>query len=782
MRLARVLVRFYKSFNFDYEAKASGRTAHPWEEVEGQFYPFVEVGLDPEVTAIVGANESGKSHLVSAIRVLLGDLPLLERDFCRYSRLFSVERGARRFPDIGGDFVLNAEERQALTEGSVPLYAANTVRILRRGDGSLSAVDGDGALIHLNPDQCGRLTHFMPRPWSPRVNVPLADSVPIARLLPVPGRYLDRQARATIIEEVASAADANALAALVQNLFARSRPKEVPASRSEELAATLLVEVARVAPSVFLELQEAIREGHEGLVNGLVQQINASLGRHLNLARWWSQDSDFSLRVSPREQELVFTIRDRTGTDYSSGERSTGLVHFLGYLVQFQAHESPNPGEILLMDEPDAYLSASGQQDLLRLIDHYAVPDDSDERNQALYVTHSPFLVNRNAGHRIRVLDKGVGDEGTRVVKDVTRNRYEPLRSAIGVYVAETAFIGGLNLFVEGVTEQVLLAGTASELQRRSVPLSARLDLNSVTIVNSGSASSVAYMLYIARGQDEVKPPSIVLLDSDASGRQAQRDIQKGGAFKKPLIKSEYVTLLGEWADSVELRIADYVQVNEIEDLIPEAVMVRAARNYAENLLGSSSQGSAKLRASVVAQAIRDHDGASIKGLQAAFEAVFEANLDKFGFAKEVVRLLEQSRSGGRSSPGIGDLLHNFEALHGHLARLLRRASDDEEGSRRDRRLNQAITDFKRNYVVAASRDAGNAVVRSVENLADESMTGDAVRSAANALRRDFELEVDPLKLIEGFDEFTSRLEGIRYAGRLASQQKSSASPQVSQQ
>jgi predicted ATPase len=64
------------------------------------------------------------------------------------------------------------------------------------------------------------------------------------------------------------------------------------------------------------------------------------------------------------------------------------------------------------MDEPDAYLSSIGQQDLLRALEAFAQPDGGGRGDQVVYVTHSPFLINRNAAHRLRVLDKGSNEEG----------------------------------------------------------------------------------------------------------------------------------------------------------------------------------------------------------------------------------------------------------------------------------------------------------------------------------------------------------------------------------
>ena len=94
---------------------------------------------------------------------------------------------------------------------------------------------------------------------------------------------------------------------------------------------------------------------------------------------------------------LVFTVRDRTGSSYSFGERSGGLKYFLSYLVQSLAHMKHRTGpEVLLMDEPDAYLSNQGQQDLLRVLNEFTVDTSTVRGGQVVFVTHSPFLIDKN--------------------------------------------------------------------------------------------------------------------------------------------------------------------------------------------------------------------------------------------------------------------------------------------------------------------------------------------------------------------------------------------------
>jgi AAA15 family ATPase/GTPase len=70
MKLSRVYARFYKSFNYDHHRKAHNEAeARAWEKIGDLWYPYIEVPIDSKITTIVGANESGKSHLLGAIRI-----------------------------------------------------------------------------------------------------------------------------------------------------------------------------------------------------------------------------------------------------------------------------------------------------------------------------------------------------------------------------------------------------------------------------------------------------------------------------------------------------------------------------------------------------------------------------------------------------------------------------------------------------------------------------------------------------------------------------------------
>jgi len=98
MYLRNMFVRFYRSFNFDYLRKydLKVKTHHDWEKLDELWYPYVRIPIDEKITTVVGANESGKTHLLTAIEKGLSGDSIVRGDFCRYSQFFAVEQGRMR--------------------------------------------------------------------------------------------------------------------------------------------------------------------------------------------------------------------------------------------------------------------------------------------------------------------------------------------------------------------------------------------------------------------------------------------------------------------------------------------------------------------------------------------------------------------------------------------------------------------------------------------------------------------------------------------------------------
>ena len=392
-------------------------------------------------------------------------------------------------------------------------------------------------VVRINPDTA--LPNSVPLEY-------LANGNPEAGIAAGTARHLWRGTISPALDNatslVALLENPEALATTMRELFGQSSTsinmsavEQQRLNAEMRLAYDLLITVGGIDPGAFGSLRQALARENEGLANGIIGEMNNQLEESLNLTKWCTQDPYFRLSMDVREFHLVFTVRDKTGSNYSFGERSGGLKYFLSYLVQSLAHMRRRQGqEILLMDEPDAYLSNQGQQDLLRVLQEFTVRTPESPGGQVIFVTHSPFLIDKNRADRIRVLDKGSGEEGVRVVHDVGHNRFEPLRTAMGSFVGETIFMGNCNVIVEGVSDQVYLAGMSTLLGAEGFSYEERLNLNQVTLVPAGGASgNVPYMTYLARGRGVDKPAVVVLLDGDSAGDEAVKELTPNGARTK---------------------------------------------------------------------------------------------------------------------------------------------------------------------------------------------------------------------------------------------------------
>jgi hypothetical protein len=185
LRIIKVHVRFFRSFNFDSDRKADENADRPdWEKIDGIWYPFVRVPLDPSVTAVVGANESGKTHLIDAIEHALKGEGIDRGDFCRYSDLYEVERGSRREPDFGLSLRLETEEDlKSLPKMTPEPSFASEIVLVRLGDGRNLLIQPDGAEKKLTDAALAKIETRLPRPLRLKTNIPLPDRIEISSLL-----------------------------------------------------------------------------------------------------------------------------------------------------------------------------------------------------------------------------------------------------------------------------------------------------------------------------------------------------------------------------------------------------------------------------------------------------------------------------------------------------------------------------------------------------------------------------------------------------------------------
>lgn len=798
MILKTVYIRFYKSFNFDYLRKhhPNGQS-DPWEMLDSMWYPFVVIPIEDGISTVVGANESGKSHLLTAIEKGLAGVGLSRQDFCRYSQFFNVAKGKLRLPDIGFEFskLTPAELTAIRTACGITSDVQITSMLVFRFEEKRTLVylrspGRDVKEYELTEEQIKVLTGVLPLTFRIDADIALPASVPLRWLSseidvqPASYEALGREGRSDLFDTILKGsawfesaetvtAKAAEIFAAISPFTAKRRAQHNQRKAEYNLARDLIRKVAKIDKEAIDDLHAAVRAGNDGLANGIKTKINVALAGALNFPKWWAQDRDFQLTVSPREHDLAFTIVDRTGTEYSFGERSAGLKYFLSYYVQYLAHDpSPERHEILLMDEPDAYLSAQAQQDLLRIFDGFAGTDDGTPSVQVVYVTHSPFLIDKNHATRIRVLEKGSGDEGTRVIRNASKNHYEPLRSAFGAYVGEMAFIGNCNLMVEGTADQILLGSAAVTLQQIGATDFETLDLNKITIVPAGSASHVPYMVFLARGRDVEQPAVIVLLDSDQPGNSARRELQRGGPRGKKLIREEYVLQVGDLKEKYPVAPSGVERISEIEDLIPLPICVEAARRYLECYCEKP-----QLMDRITSQAVSDAmvDGESVfKALERVFiQADADLHLDKIGFAREVSEVVRYLVEHERDGEGLRQFTNSMRILFRKLSAMQRQAVKELLAEKVGRRVDRARDAFLRDYPNEARKEQAMPLLLDIERALDDSPEADAIRIALIRIRREFGFEDDPTHPVPQYARFVEELKKISYAGQIAADTRS---------
>jgi energy-coupling factor transporter ATP-binding protein EcfA2 len=468
--------------------------------------------------------------------------------------------------------------------------------------------------------------------------------------------------------------------------------------------------------------------------------------------------------VDAQGSDIVFTIQDRTGTFYSFDERSSGLKYFLSYYIQYLSHRAEHTsGEIILMDEPDAYLSSQGQQDLLKILESFTTAESGHA--QVIYVTHSPFLIDKNKIDRVRVLEKGSGDEGTRVVRDISRNHFEPLRSAFGAFVAETTFIGNTNIMVEGMADQILLAGMALHLHRRGALRNDTIDLNRTTIVPVSSASSVPYMVYLARGRDVEQPAVVVLLDSDDAGNEARAVLRKGPPRGKQLLNDKYVLQVG---DLKGVSASTEQVIVETEDLIPAGVCLTAIVRYLKEVCGAPDSLVEDLRQEDLAQMIKEK-GRAFDGVEAFVDTISksEFHIEKVGFARTVIDVIQADRV-----DGVEVLEENFRVLFQQLNHVIREAERERSHVSVGRRIDRMKHSFIQDHPAMARCEDVQMLLEDMEATLQDDRESDEMKILINKLRRDFAIDASPGAGIADYASFRSRLDSISYAGKIATQEE----------
>ncbi len=312
-----------------------------------------------------------------------------------------------------------------------------------------------------------------------------------------------------------------------------------------------------------------------------------------DVLKYWSQNRE--LRVLPEitqitEQrpngqhavldELKIRIYDnRHSLSLPFTDHSAGFQWFFSFLAAFTKYEYQEPPVIILLDEPAVGLHAKAQADFLHFIEQRLT-----RRCQVIYTTHSPFMVQPGHLERVRIVEDRGKDEGSIASSDVLSRDPDtlfPLQGALGYDLVQHLFVAEHNLVVEGTSDYTYLRLISDYLSAQG----GRVSLDPKwSIVPVGGADAVPTFVALLGNHLNVT----VVLDSRKEGNQrlyrlaADKGLDKkriiliGDVFGKNLADVEDVFSVGEYLELYNKAFASSVKETDLKGT--DSIVSRIAR------------------------------------------------------------------------------------------------------------------------------------------------------------------------------------------------------------
>lgn len=265
---------------------------------------------------------------------------------------------------------------------------------------------------------------------------------------------------------------------------------------------------------------------------------------------WTSNEHDIEFHVQG-DYFRVWVINKKDKTKLQLEERSRGYQWYFSFYTVFSVEsEKRYKDAIILLDEPALFLHPKGQEDFLSKILPTLV-----KKNQILYTTHSPFMVDLkhpDSIHTVTLDEKTISGTTQKIsqisneVWKTDRDALFPLQSALHYDMAQSMFIGKKNLIVEGMSDFWLLSSVSSVLEAAG---KIHLKKDIVVVPAGGATRSILFAsTYMSQNLDVA-----VLLDADHEGKTTYELI-----VKNKILKNKKICMLNEiFEKNIDMSMED---------------------------------------------------------------------------------------------------------------------------------------------------------------------------------------------------------------------------------
>lgn len=431
----------------------------------------------PQVCALVGPNNAGKSNIIEAIRRVLAP------EYGPRASHFTEEDVHRRDP--GGDIEICITFDEALPyrklQKTDPVgidalkYCWTRYKIGdRKGERRLEqqCLKGDGKTpsVHSGWDPKSRAPKF-----EPVVGIPadVRDQIPIIHI----------DVNRSLKDQLPSSRWS-----LLRRMFedinqGLNRPDQMVEVRGADGSPEKVERVGR--------FRALVTEAMQLLRTDEFNELEASIKKHaLEQLGLGDEDGAIDLYFTPMDtmdfyRSLDLVVREGDFS-ISATEMGGGMQNAIVLAVLRAFEETRRKGAIMLIEEPEMFLHPQMQRSLYSSIERLG------ETNQVIFTTHSPHFVTIPDYRNVSIVRKHA-ELGTSVAQspiEPTEARVERLRQSIDTERAELFFAKRV-LIVEGDTEKLVVPAFA----RRE-----RIDLDSAggTVVEAGGKRALLELAELA--------------------------------------------------------------------------------------------------------------------------------------------------------------------------------------------------------------------------------------------------------------------------------------------
>jgi predicted ATPase len=343
---------------------------------------------------------------------------------------------------------------------------------------------------------------------------------------------------------------------------------------------------------------EDIRKDQDRSTLRSIKLGSASADITRKFAAWWKQQGHVIRYHADGDFFRIWVADDRRPVvEIELERRSEGFRWFFSfYLVFLGESEAMEKDAVLLLDSPGLHLHPTAQQDLLALFRKLG------ERNQVIYGTHSPFLIDGDHLDRVRPITLDESGRFHVCIGDWPKDKEAiyPLQAAAGYAMMRGLFEHRKVVLVKEVSDYFYLSAL-SLLCRRSGRTALPEDVN---LMPCGGTLMLAKIVALFLGQPT---HPVILLDGDETSR----------IVRDKLVKDFY---LGQDRHIVMLDDVLSKPGAGIEDLFGEIVILGAL----EKILGKSML---VLPADRIGASVMEHVGAAAKRLGFAMPEGWKAEM-----------------------------------------------------------------------------------------------------------------------------------------------------------